>query len=87
MALTDVFCRVNRARGLELLSPDDVLNACQVMESLGLPLKVYQFNSGVMVLQLCSLDDETVAEATFVLVIFIYYFIDLFINFIVVVGG
>ncbi|RZC33515.1 vacuolar protein-sorting-associated protein 36 [Asbolus verrucosus] len=67
MALTDVFCRVNRARGLELLSPEDILSACQIMESMNLPLKLYQFNSGVMVLQLATLDDESVAEATAIL--------------------
>ncbi|CAH0561245.1 unnamed protein product [Brassicogethes aeneus] len=64
MALTDVFCRLNRARGLELLSPEDILNACKLMDSLDLPLKLYQFSSGVMVLQLRTLSDETVANST-----------------------
>ncbi|KAK9869949.1 hypothetical protein WA026_006047 [Henosepilachna vigintioctopunctata] len=64
MGMTDVFCRVNRARGLELLSPEDTLNACKAMEALDLPLKLYQFNSGVMVLQLRTLDDDTVSDAT-----------------------
>ncbi|KAJ3631993.1 hypothetical protein MTP99_013092 [Tenebrio molitor] len=64
MALTDVFCRVNRARGLELLSPEDILSACQIMESLNLPLKLFQFSSGVMVLQDATLNDENIAEAT-----------------------
>lgn len=68
MAMTDVFCRLNRARGLELLSPEDVLNACKLMDRLGLPLKLYQFNSGVMVLQTSNLDNETVADATAALV-------------------
>lgn len=68
MALTDVFCRVNRARSLELLSPEDILNACRVMESLGLPLKLYQFSSGVKVLQLSTLDNKSVAESTAALV-------------------
>ncbi|XP_065158250.1 vacuolar protein-sorting-associated protein 36 isoform X1 [Atheta coriaria] len=64
MVLTDVFCRVNRARGLELLSPEDVLNACRYMEKLELPLKLFRFDSGVLVLQLVSLDGESVAYAT-----------------------
>lgn len=64
MALTDVFCRVNRARGLELLSPEDLLNACRMMDSLNLPLKLYQFDSGVKVLQLQTLDNEYVANNT-----------------------
>lgn len=75
MAMTDVFCRVNRARGLEMLSPEDTLNACQLMEVMALPLKLYQFNSGVMVLQLTAMNDESVAEDTAIMVCtgFIYY--------------
>lgn len=38
MALPDVYCRVNRARGMELLSPEDLLNACQALEHLSLPI-------------------------------------------------
>ncbi|GJQ65317.1 putative ubiquitin binding protein [Trypoxylus dichotomus] len=68
MALTDVFCRVNRARGLELLSPEDLLNACRIMDSLNLPLKLYQFDSGVKVLQLQTLDNENVANTTYELI-------------------
>lgn len=64
MTLTDVYCRVNRARGLELLSPEDLLNACRLMESLDLPLKLYVFESGVMVLQLTTLNDESIADST-----------------------
>lgn len=70
IALTDVFCRVNRARSLELLSPEDLLNACKIMESLDLPVKLYQFSSGLMVLQLSSLDTDAVAENTALLVSF-----------------
>lgn len=61
MSLADVYCRVNRARGLELLSPEDLLNACQ---ALGGPIKLRKFPSGAMVLQLESHDDEVVAEET-----------------------
>lgn len=78
MALADAYCRVNRARGLELLSPEDLLNACRLMESLDLPLKLYQFSSGVMVLQLQSLDDESVAEATAQLVMILFRFLFLY---------
>ena len=65
MSLADVYCRFNRARGMEvstciiillyiilylaielpiciimqLVSPDDVVNACKLFESLGLPLR------------------------------------------------
>lgn len=61
MSLADVYCRVNRARGLELLSPEDLLNACQALSG---PIKLRKFPSGAMVLQLESHDDEVVAEET-----------------------
>lgn len=61
MSLADVYCRVNRARGLELVSPEDLLNACKVMSG---PMKMRQFPSGAMVLQLESHDEEAVAVAT-----------------------
>lgn len=62
MTLTDVYCRVNRARGLELLSPDDLLNASRQLASLGLPIVLRAFDSGVMVLQARSHDDESVVN-------------------------
>lgn len=58
LSLTDVYCRINRARGLELLSPEDLLNACKVMESLQLPLRLHVFGSGVTVLKLATQNDE-----------------------------
>uniref|UniRef100_A0A8K9V9E1 Vacuolar protein-sorting-associated protein 36 n=1 Tax=Oncorhynchus mykiss TaxID=8022 RepID=A0A8K9V9E1_ONCMY len=39
MALTEVYCLVNRARGMELLSPEDLVNACKMFESLKQPLR------------------------------------------------
>ncbi|XP_014253411.1 vacuolar protein-sorting-associated protein 36 [Cimex lectularius] len=64
MSLADAFCRVNRARGLELLSPEDMLRASKTLEKLNLPIKLRTFDSGVMVLQLQSLNDSSVVEAT-----------------------
>lgn len=61
MSLADVYCRVNRARGLELLSPEDLLNACKVLNG---PIKLRQFPSGAMVLQLESHDEAAVVLAT-----------------------
>lgn len=63
MTLTDVYCRVNRARGLELLSPEDLLNASRQLGPLDLPLVLRVFDSGVMVLQIRSLDDDAVVES------------------------
>ena len=61
MSLADAYCRVNRARGLELLSPEDLLNACKLLNG---PIKMRQFPSGAIVLQLENHDDETVANET-----------------------
>lgn len=62
MALTDVYCRVNRARGLELLSPEDVLNASRQLAPLGLPIILRTFDSGAMVLQLASHSEAAIVE-------------------------
>lgn len=62
MTLTDVYCRVNRARGLELLSPEDLLNASRQLAPLDLPIVLRVFDSGVMVLQLRSHDDSAIVD-------------------------
>ncbi|XP_068216021.1 vacuolar protein-sorting-associated protein 36 [Palaemon carinicauda] len=64
MLLSEVYCRINRARGLELLSPEDVLHACQVMRKLNLPIVLHTFESGVQVVQSAGLDQKKVVEAT-----------------------
>uniref|UniRef100_A0A3B5M983 Vacuolar protein-sorting-associated protein 36 n=1 Tax=Xiphophorus couchianus TaxID=32473 RepID=A0A3B5M983_9TELE len=49
---------------LELLSPEDLLNACKMFESLKLPLRLRVFDSGVMVVQLQShSEEEMIASA------------------------
>lgn len=63
--MADVYCRVNRARGLQLLSPEDLLNACRLLNG---PIKLRSFPSGAMVLQLESQDDELTACETLDLV-------------------
>ncbi|MFH4975199.1 hypothetical protein AB6A40_001908 [Gnathostoma spinigerum] len=64
MTLPDVYCRINRARGLELLSPEDLLNACQALENLDLPIALHRFDSGVMVVQLKEMSVETTIDST-----------------------
>ncbi|VDN89297.1 unnamed protein product [Brugia pahangi] len=64
MTLSDVYCRINRARGLELLSPEDILNACQMLEQINLPISLNRFESGVMVVQLKEMSVETTIEST-----------------------
>jgi len=65
MAVTDAYCRVNRARGLELLSPEDFLQSCRLMKELNLPVKLREYDSGVLVLQLQSQSDAELDKETF----------------------
>jgi ESCRT-II complex subunit VPS36 len=75
MALTDVYCRVNRARGLELLSPEDLIKACRLLEQLNLPIRLRRFDSGVSVLQLQSHSDAYVVKNTALAVSILQLFI------------
>ena len=56
ITLTDAYCRVNRARGFELLSPEDLLNACNNFTSEpNIPLCLHTFETtGVAVIQLVN---------------------------------
>ncbi|GBF96332.1 hypothetical protein Rsub_09402 [Raphidocelis subcapitata] len=51
LMLPDAYCLFNRARGTELVSPDDLVTACELFEQLGLPLRLRRFASGVVVVQ------------------------------------
>ncbi|XP_033100053.1 vacuolar protein-sorting-associated protein 36-like [Anneissia japonica] len=48
MALTDVYCRINRARGMELLSPDDLVDACKQFDYLKCPLSWSSMNLSLL---------------------------------------
>ncbi|XP_069747849.1 vacuolar protein-sorting-associated protein 36 isoform X1 [Narcine bancroftii] len=63
MALTEVYCLTNRARGMELLSPEDLVNACKMFEALKLPMRLRVFDSGVMVVQLQSHNEDEMITA------------------------
>lgn len=54
MSLSDAYCRVNRARGFELLSAEDFFEACNNLEEQRQPITLRKFESGVYVLQLQS---------------------------------
>lgn len=64
ITLTDVYCRVNRARGMELLSPEDLERSCRIMDSLNLEMKLRTYANGVKVLQLRSCDEAALAQDT-----------------------
>lgn len=52
MTLFDVFAYYNRARGISLISPQDLISACNLLDKLKLPIQLRKFKtSGVMVLQ------------------------------------
>jgi len=59
MTLTDIYCFYNKARGTQLVSPDDLLAACRLMEAMEMPMRLKRFEkTGVMVLQLNEFNEE-----------------------------
>ncbi|XP_058112049.1 vacuolar protein sorting-associated protein 36-like [Magnolia sinica] len=60
IALIDIYCLFNRARGTELISPEDLLRACAVWEKFDVLVMLRKFDSGVMVIQNKSHSDEEV---------------------------
>lgn len=58
--LIDVYCLFNRARGTELISPDDLLQACSLWEKFDVPVMLRKFDSGVVVIQSKTHSDEEV---------------------------
>ena len=61
MPLPDVYCLFNRARGAELMSPDDLLTASKLLPAIGAQLTFRQFASGVLVVQTAAHSDEKVS--------------------------
>lgn len=65
LTLSDIYCCFNRARGLDLLSPDDILNACKQLKDLPeLQLELVKYRSGLLVVQNQSCDNEELLNAT-----------------------
>ncbi|KAK9912243.1 hypothetical protein M0R45_036114 [Rubus argutus] len=60
MNLIDIYCLFNRARGTELISPEDLLQACSLWEKFDVPVMLRKFDSGVMVIQNKSHSDEEI---------------------------
>ncbi|XP_048229893.1 vacuolar protein sorting-associated protein 36 isoform X2 [Ricinus communis] len=58
--LIDIYCLFNRARGTELISPEDLLQACTLWEKFDVPVMLRKFDSGVMVIQNKSHSDEEI---------------------------
>uniref|UniRef100_A0AC34PXD7 Vacuolar protein-sorting-associated protein 36 n=1 Tax=Panagrolaimus sp. JU765 TaxID=591449 RepID=A0AC34PXD7_9BILA len=64
MTLPEAYCRVNRARGVHLISPEDLLNACQKLDKINSEIMMYVFESGVNVIQHRSISIDQAAEDT-----------------------
>ena len=63
LTLPEVFCLYNRARGTELVSPDDLCAAAEILASLpALGLKLKRFASGVKCIELAGFDDGVFAR-------------------------
>ncbi|KAG0599933.1 hypothetical protein M758_12G189000 [Ceratodon purpureus] len=60
LALVDAYCLFNRARGTELISPEDLLTACTVWATIDVPFRLRKFDSGVMVIQSVSQSDDEI---------------------------
>eukprot|EP00347_Sterkiella_histriomuscorum_P011328 403372873 len=58
LALVDVYCMYNRARGTDLISPEDLLIACEKLETFSASLQLRTFTSGVKVLQSRAFNSE-----------------------------
>jgi ESCRT-II complex subunit VPS36 len=61
MTLTDVYCLFNRARGTNLISPDDIIAASSLLSTLQLGMSLRSFPSGVKVIQQDAFDDVQMA--------------------------
>eukprot|EP00775_Hariotina_reticulata_P005632 gene5632-5871_t len=62
LLLPDVYCLFNRARGTELVSPDDLVQACLAFQEVGLPLRLRKFPSGVIVVQGSQFSDTQLCK-------------------------
>jgi len=49
--LTDLYCIINRVRGIQLISTEDLLNACLTLDQQDLGLSLVTFPSGLQVIQ------------------------------------
>ena len=63
VTLTDAYCLFNRARGVEVVSPQDMLRACESWESQAFDVHLREFENGVKVIHTTErTDDEACAR-------------------------
>ena len=76
MAMADVYCLFNRARGSELVSPDDLLQACTCFSQAGVPLSIKEFSTGALVVQSRSHSTEQVGTPMSLTPVALFYSLD-----------
>lgn len=62
LMLVSIYGLYNRARGTDLISPDDLLAACELLRRLHLKMSLRKFDSGVLVVQLDSHSDDEIVK-------------------------
>ncbi|KAJ3417113.1 Vacuolar protein-sorting-associated protein 36 [Chytridiales sp. JEL 0842] len=61
LPLTDLYCLFNRARGVSLISPLDLVKGCEMFESLKMPFRLRKFESGLLVVHSLDFSDDGIA--------------------------
>lgn len=62
LTLPDIYCIFNRARGLALVSPEDLAEAAKLLQPLKLNIALRTYSSGISVVQLDTFDDSAMCE-------------------------
>lgn len=62
MSLVDAYALYNRARGVSLISPDDLRRSAGLFKSLGIPLHLKTFDSGLVVVESDDVSQERISE-------------------------
>lgn len=62
LVLPEAYCIHSRMRGTQLVSPQDLLQACELLATLGAGMRVHRFPSGVAVLRSDARDDVSICE-------------------------
>eukprot|EP00163_Fabomonas_tropica_P013523 TRINITY_DN25040_c0_g1_i1.p1 TRINITY_DN25040_c0_g1~~TRINITY_DN25040_c0_g1_i1.p1 ORF type:complete len:422 (-),score=81.94 TRINITY_DN25040_c0_g1_i1:75-1340(-) len=68
MPVMDIYTLFNRARGTELLSPEDLYRACLLLSELNLGMHMIEYQSGVRVVQLDSRSSQEVMASVHAMV-------------------
>lgn len=63
VSLADVYCVYNRARGTNLVSPDEIYQAASLLSEMSMPVKMQRLPSGLVVIQSRSQSDEAILKS------------------------